>query len=339
LVHGAKERGLILSLRSSYYVCISILSRLCGKRGSDFLAGALAGIRYLSNGKRNGTYLGHLARIFPRISKSQRRSLLRAYWKVHQRAFLGLFLSERLSVENLQEVVQWENRELLDEAVAEGKGVLLLVPHFGDERTLHILLAISGYPMHVISSRYSDAPEILREARLSISRKWHHVAFPDEPLRWLYESIDRGEIVQMSPTAWGGPKGHWVESFGVPVLASSSPVRLARSKGCRLLIAYNRVLPGLKHIISFKRFDPETLDATGTAQLFREYETIAKKYPEQYNWMNLVIRHRESNTIARLGQIPAEESVVESAAVDSDWDPLNILDIQSVESISGAPAE
>ena len=285
----------------------------------------------------NSVYLGHLSRVFPRKSPYRLRRLLKEYWRVHQRALLGLFYSGRFTRENTPEIVRWENRDILDEAVNEGKGVLLLVPHFGDERTLHILLAISGYSMHVISSRYSDAPRILREARLSVSRRWHHVAFPDEPLNWIYDAIDKGEIIQISPTGWGGKKGHWVESFGVPVLASSTPVRLAKSTGCRLLIAYNRALPGMKYKIAFHRFDPESLDVSGTGQLFREFEAIAKQYPEQYNWMNLVIRHRETNTIMRLGSIPPEESVVETAAIRTDWDPANIMDFQTVSSISASP--
>ncbi len=35
--------------------------------------------------------------------------------------------------------------------------------------------------------------------------------------------------------------------------------------------------------------------------------------PGQYDWDNLLIRHRESNTIARLGRIPENEVELESA--------------------------
>ncbi len=325
-----------LSLRGTYYLAISGLTKILGLRGAEFLAGLLSTVRYLGNRRMAGVYLGHLSRIFPRMSRAQLRRVLKGYWRVHQRALLGLFYSSRFSSDNIDGLVCWENMDILEEAVSEGKGVLLLVPHFGDERTLHILLAISGYDMHVISSRYTDAPEILRKARLNVSRKWHHVAFPDEPIRWAYDAVKRGEVIQISPTGWGGSKGHWVKSFGVPVLASSTPVRLARSTGCRLLTAYNRVLPGMKYHIAFHRFDPESLDLNGTGQLFERFESIAKQYPEQYNWMNLVIRHRETNTIARLGYIPREESIVEAAAVHADWDPANIKDLQTVSALSPA---
>ncbi len=324
-----------MSGRGTYYSFISCLTKLTGFREAEFLTGILSLLRYAGNREHNRVYLGHLARVFPGMSGADLRILLKQYWRVHQRAFLGLFFSERLHEDNISARIEMKNIFLLDEALAEGNGVLLLVPHFGDERMLHILLAILGYPMHIISSRYSDAPDIVRKTRLSVSRKWHHVAFPDENPRWIYDAIERGDIIQISPTAWGGPKGHWVNSFGVPVLASSTPLRLAKSTGCKLLIACNHALPGFRYRMIFQSFNPEYFDSRGTADLFRMFEMLGKDHPDQYNWMNLVIRHRETNTIARLGGIPREEKEVESLAIEADWNPENISDFQSVSSLKG----
>lgn len=320
-------------LRGAYYRIISLLAGLSGPSGLERLAGVFARVRYAGNGRLKAAYLGHLARIFPGRDAAGLRRILREYWRVHQRAFLGLFHSRRFNADNIGGFTEWTGRELLDEAVSAGRGVLLLTPHFGDERTLHILLAISGYRMHVVSSRYADAPEFLRRARLSVSRKWHHVAFPDEPLAWLFKALERGEVVQISPTGYGGPGGHWVMSFGVPVLVSSSPVRIAALSGCRLMTAFNRALPGMRYHLSLEGFDPGRLDESGTARLVERFERMALLYPEQYNWMNLVIRHRETNTISRLGGIPRDESVLEAEAVPSDWDPANVRPFQSVSSI------
>ncbi len=321
--------------RGTYYSFISCLTKLVGFGGAEFLTGILSSLRYAGNREQNRVYLGHLARVFPEMNDYDLKILLKQYWRVHQRAFLGLFFAGRFHDNNTSARVELENRSLLDEALAEGNGVLLLVPHFGDERMLHILLAILGYPIHTISSRYSDAPDAVRKARLSVSRKWHHVAFPDDNPRWIYNAIERGDIIQISPTAWGGPKGHWVDSFGVPVLASSTPLRLAKSTGCKLLITCNHALPGVRYRITFQRFYPEHFDLRGTADLFRMFEMLGKDHPDQYNWMNLVIRHRETNTMARLGGIPKEEKEVESLAIEADWNPENIKDFQSVFSLKG----
>lgn len=313
---------------------ISFLAERAGAEALERMAGILAAARYAANGKLNEVYLGHLSRVFPDSSRAALKRILKGYWRVHQRAFLGLFHSRRLTPGNIRDRVTIQGGDVLDEAVASGKGVLLLVPHFGDERTLHILLAMMGYTMHVISSRYEGAPEFLREARLSVSRRWHHVAFPDESPAWLYRALQRGEVVQISPTAYGGPRGHWVRSFGVPVLASSTPVRIARSTGCRMVTASNMALPGMRYGMAFEEFSPGSLDPSGTAELFVRYEDLARRFPQQYNWMNLVIRHRETNTIARTGSIPADEEELERAAIPDDLDPFRVAGPQSLSGAS-----
>ncbi|OPL18335.1 MAG: hypothetical protein AVO35_05680 [Candidatus Aegiribacteria sp. MLS_C] len=319
-------------LRSAYYAIFSGLTRLAGFRGSEVMAAMMARVRYTVNGKRNGPYLGHLARIFPDRSDRERMRMLMGFWRVHQRAFLGLFNTARLNTSSLTERVEWSGKEALDEAIAEGRGVVMAAPHFGDERTLHILLAIAGYPMHVISSRYSELSERVRKARLGVSMRWHHVGFPDENPAWIYRALKAGEVVQISPTAWGGPKGHWVINFGVPFLASSTPLRLAASTGCAIVLGCNHALYGSRYRLEFLRFRPEESGPAGTAEMFTRFEDLGRTWPDQYNWMNLVIRHRETNTLARLGRIPRGEREVEEAAIPEDWNP-NL--IRNLEEVSG----
>jgi len=323
-------------LRSAYYAAVSGLTAITGFRGTEPMAAVLASVRYAFNGGSNPVYLAHLSRAFPDLGTRDLERILRGFWRVHQRAFLGLFTARRLGPGNLAGRVEWSGREELDAALAEGRGVVLAVPHFGDERTLHILLAIAGYPMHVVSSRYEEASGFVRRARLGVSMRWHHVGFPDENPAWIFRALRAGEVVQIAPTAWGGPKGHWVRSFGVPVLASSTPMRLAGSTGCAVVTACNHALPGARYRIVLRRFRPESTGPEGTGEMFAGFQRLGEDFPEQYNWMNLVIRHRETNTIARLGRIPADEREVEAAAIREDWDPAVVSDYSVVSRIGGA---
>lgn len=275
-------------------------------------------------------YLGHLARVFPGAGAERLDAILTGYWEVHQRALVNLFLADRLDEGNVDRRFEWSGLDELDSALSEGRGVLLVTPHFGDERTLHIGLAIRGYPMHVISSRYPGAPPNVRRARLAVSMRWHHVAFPDESPRWMFEALRAGEVIQTSPTAWGGPKGHWVESFGVPVLGSSTPVRLSTSTGAAVVMALNEAEPGFRFRARLRRLDPAGAGREATQAVFSEFERAGREHPTQYNWMNLVIRHRETNTMARLGRIPREESELERLAAREDWDPCRIQRLEEV---------
>lgn len=312
-------------MKGLYYTIVRFLAGTWGAVAPESLVRFLAVWRLLQDtirpGGRTRSYLGHLERVFPDADSRRRRSILNTYWQTHQRAMLGLFATGRLGAEGLLPRITWEARSLLDDSIREGSGTLLLAPHFGDERTLHIALAMAGYPMHVISASYEGHPGASRRARLENSMRWHHVAFPDDDPRWMFEALRRNEIIQIAPTAYGGPRGLWVDSFGVPVLGSSTPLRLARATGCRMLIALDWALPGLRYRIEFRPFE-----ATGDApmdeqRLFDELTRIGREAPGQYNWMNLSIRHRETNTIARLGHIPRDERELEAASVPSDSDP------------------
>jgi KDO2-lipid IV(A) lauroyltransferase len=326
-------------VRSLYYEAVRMLVRTWGAASPESLARTLAFFRNAADSDRLGgrrlQYLGHLGRIFPESTPAWRESVMRSYWITHQRAMLGLYDAARLGPDSLDKRVEWAGRDLLDEALSSGKGVLLLAPHFGDERTMHILLAIAGYPMHVISTAYEGQSESTRKARLEASMKWHHVAFPSDSPKWMFDALSAGEVIQIAPTAYGGPRGIWVESFGVPVLASSTPLRLHAAKRCRMLTAVNWALPGLRWRIEFREFLPGPDPVESTQGLFDSLTRLGREAPGQYNWMNLAIRHRETNTLARLGRIPADESELESSSVHGDGEPVRISPVRDLPPAMG----
>lgn len=325
-------RSLFISL---YYRTVAAASALMrGRRGSVILVGILSMLRSITSSLGNSStgelIDAHLKRIFPSHEQSWRRRVIKDYWKRHQSTMVALFSTGRMKPGDIEEYVDWKGRNLLDEALASGKGIMLLVPHFGDEKTLHILLAMAGYPINLISSRYSDSPPFVRRAKLRVGQRWHHVGFPDENPRWMFDTLNRGEILHIAPTGYGGPKGTWVISCGVPVLASSTPFRLHHSTGCRMLIACNRILPGMRYRIDLETFEPEPDGTDFTQRLYDRFEEKAFELPGQYDWMLLLTRHRESNTISRLGYIPRNERKLEMLAVPQDSDPSIISDIDSI---------
>ncbi|MDM7993299.1 MAG: hypothetical protein QUS11_08295 [Candidatus Fermentibacter sp.] len=320
--------------RGSYYRLVEILYRSAGRTCPDGLVRLLASLRLvvdmLGRSGRRSVYMGHLARIFPSEGPAWRRGIMRSYWMAHQGAMLGLFRASLLDPDNLDDCVEWEGRAELDGLLAGGRGVLLLAPHFGDERTMHIAMALAGYDMHVLSTDYQGAPEEVRRARLSTSARTHHIAFPSDNPRWMYRALEAGGIVQTAPTGFGGTGGTWVRSFGVPVLAPSTFHRLREATGCAVVIAVNHILPGLRYRICISRLDLPGDLRLASQVLFDRISDLGTAFPRQYNWMNLAIRHRETNTIARLGFVPGDERVLEMEAVPGDDDPSSIRDLASL---------
>jgi lauroyl/myristoyl acyltransferase len=311
---------------SIYYRLISLCVKLARSGESvELISNAVSSFRGAVSSSRNNLYAAHLKRMFPDKNSIWIRNTLAAYWKVHERNLFALFYMMNKGPENLPAMVSWTGREHLDSALKKGKGVLLLVPHFGDERSLHVILGMAGYAVDVITSRYSDMPEYAAKCRLRIGEKWNTLHFPGESPRWMFDTLQSGRIIHYASTAYGGPGGTWVTNFGVPVLVPSAPWKLHRRTGCEILMASCAHTAGMGFNLRFMPLYPSSDSSTEFAEAFAgATENLALEYPSQYEWKNLLIRHRETNTIRRTGRIPEDESELERLAIPEDSDPALI---------------
>ncbi len=318
-------------LSSIYYRFIALAVKLARSgSGVERISNWVSALRGSVSSSRNNLYNDHLKRVFPDRDRKWRAGVLSGYWKVHERNLFALFYLKKKVYADIGNGVTWEGREHLDSAVDSGKGLLLLVPHFGDERSLHVILGMEGYPVDVITSRYSDMPRYAAESRLSIGRRWNTLHFPDENPRWMYRTLQAGRIIHYAPTAYGGPGGTWIQNFGVPVLVPSAPWKLWKRTGCSVLLASCVQTPDMGFSLRFtpaETADDKTDFACATAEAT---EKLAREFPNQYEWKTLLIRHRETNTIARIGRIPVNERELEQLAVHEDADPSRVLPLKGV---------
>lgn len=314
-----------ISLSSLYYRLIRISVRIIGNPARiERLSGLMSRVRHRLSGSTSALYRSHLERIFTDLDEKELDDILADYWKTHERNLLGLFYLAREEPAGVLKRVTWKGREVLDQAVGRGRGVLLLVPHYGDERGLHVMLGMAGYTVHVVTSRYTDMPLYCRRSRLAPGEKWNVMHFPDENPRWMYRTLEQGGIIHYGSTAYGGPGGTWITAFGVPVLVPSAPWKLWRRTGCDVLAAHCTHTPGMGWEINFRKLETPGDRRAFAAVSGTAAEETARLHPGQYEWKNLAIRHRETNTIVRTGSIPAEERELEEAALPEDSDPAVI---------------
>lgn len=143
-----------------YYRMVSVAVGLFrGPRWLRLLSGMLGKTRKRLSRNTNSLYELHLRRVFPGKGTEWYQAVLAKNWETHERNIFALFRMLREKPEKVLDRVSWKGKHHLDRALEGGKGVLLLVPHFGDERSLHVLLGMAGYQVHVITSRYADMPE------------------------------------------------------------------------------------------------------------------------------------------------------------------------------------
>lgn len=291
---------------------------------------SLLGSARMRSTARNPIYMSHLKRVFPSADEKTLLGILREHWRKHERNNISLFFMKRITREKLDGLVEWRGRNLLEQALGRGKGLLLLAPHYGDERSLHILLGMAGYSVGVMTSRYSNMPPPVRRMKLECGNRWNELHFPGDSPRWMFDTLLKGDVVHFAPTAYGGPSGTWVGSFGVPVLAPSSPWKLHARTGCSLVLGFNTQLPGMRFRMEFQEIPRCDNRQELIQKVFDLTERKARECPGQYDWDNLLIRHRESNTIARLGRIPENEVELESATDPDDLRPDLIPEMKTL---------
>ncbi len=293
--------------RNSLYLLVNGLLLVTGseRRRVIRLARLLGAVRsrvgYVGRGRNRALYLKTIQQALPGLPPGEREKILLDFWVNHQASFLELFLSPRLTTQALEGWVTFEGLDHLQRAVDSGRGAVLATMHLGDERLLHILLALKGFPIRALSADFAGYGWAARRARLKAAGAFHPLE-TGHAHRWMFRSLAAGEAVFMALSGFGGPRGAWVDLLGRDVLFSSAPARLALRTGAPLLTTVCIRHPDGSCLV---RVDPPLpLDGGAggnqaihrvTCSLVDRFRPVISAIPGQFNWMWYIIRHLETD--------------------------------------------
>ncbi len=252
-------------------------------------------------GEYTGRWLGKLARrrrriaqtnlalCFPEMTPDQRAALLDAHF-----AALGMGLVEAAiawwaTEEPLRRLVRFNGAEHLQQAMAAGKGVILLTGHFTTlELGARFMTLLQ--PFHAM---YRPHKNPLYESAQRRQREWRCQLPPlrHEDLRGLLRAFRQGHAVWYAPDQNHGLRNSlFVPFFGVPTCTITATSRLAALSGAAVVPYFPRrlagnagyeitILPALDH---FPTDDPAA-DARRINELL---EQQIRQMPEQYLWVH-----------------------------------------------------
>jgi KDO2-lipid IV(A) lauroyltransferase len=237
----------------------------------------------------------NLAVCFPGLDEPARRALLLQHFES-----LGMSLLEMASawwapLRRLRPLARPEGLEHLREALARGRGVILLTGHFTTLELASLLLTEFVPPLDAVY-RENENPlldEITRRGR----ERGAEQTIPKESVRRMLKTLRRSKPLWYAPDqSYRRKQSALVPFFGEPAvsnLATSQlarlsgapvvpffPLRLADGSGYRL-----RLLPALE---DFPGDDP----AADTLRFHRLLEAHITEAPEQYYWIHRRFKKR-----------------------------------------------
>lgn len=291
--HGPRSRPVLAllgraALRMASWPPYSVIYRLGGWLGlAQF---------YLPGRSRDATRV-NLKLCLPELDDAQRRALERASLIETGRTMFELGALWHWSRERFSALVrEVEGRELLADAQAQGRGLILLVPHLGAWELCFIYINLLQ-PFTVLY-RPPNVLEMDRVYTKCRTRFGGHLASADAAgVRLLHRTLHDGQAIGILPDQDPGRgSGVFVPFFGIPANTSVLAARFGAKLHPQILCAWAERLPraqGFRIHIERTSDELENPDVElATAALNREVERLARRLPEQYLWSYKRFRHR-----------------------------------------------
>jgi Kdo2-lipid IVA lauroyltransferase/acyltransferase len=257
-----------------------------------------------------GGYLGALGYYLIRRARRETLENLRASLKgldedeirrIGRRVFVNqgknafeLFSFPKLRREDLDKLIEIENKKVFEEALARGKGVLIASAHCGNWEMMGAGLAHLGFPINVIAKKiYLEAlNDILVGLRESKGVKVILRSASDSA-REILRSLRHNEAIGILIDQDTAVSGVFVDFFSRPAWTPGGLAAIALKTGAGVILALDVRLPDDRHRITIKGpiemiksgdKDKDVLE--NTRIITGMIESHISQYPEQWVWMH-----------------------------------------------------
>ncbi len=241
-------------------------------------------------GIRRRVTLDNLAHAFPELPEAERRRIAKGAYANMAWGVLESITSARMRREELERLLITENWEVMEAALAEGKGVLLATAHFGSWELFGHALAQRVSMSAVVKPLEGAFNERIMLSRLDTGIK----LIPGRgAISGSMKSLARGEVVAtLIDQAIAAEHGVFVPFFGRP--ASTTPglsIVAARTRAPVLLGMPVRDGVGLRLVFEgpIRFVDTGNLQEDirqHTAEVTAGIERWIRKYPDQWLWLH-----------------------------------------------------
>ncbi|MDN5849041.1 MAG: lipid A biosynthesis acyltransferase [Nitrococcus sp.] len=235
----------------------------------------------------------HIARVntelcFSNWPPRRKRALVRCSLRESAKALFELGpLWYRPPRQLLRLIREVEGGEILDAAIASGRGVLIIAPHLGSWELLQVWVA-KRTSLHALYRvpRQANLEDLIRRARgRSGARFW---PARSAGIRALYRALRAGAAIGILPDQQPPGEGVFAPFFGVPAKTMTLFSKLAARSHAPMVMGWaERLAHGRGYRLHWCAVDeavrdPDPLQAA--AALNRAIEAVIRQRPCQYQW-------------------------------------------------------
>jgi Kdo2-lipid IVA lauroyltransferase/acyltransferase len=242
--------------------------------------------------RRDHLAMRNLRMVFPDMAEAERRRILDDCWRHFGRETLEGIRMQHLTAEEIAERCPMVNTELLDEALARGKGMILISAHYGGWEVAG--LAITSRLRNVRTvARPLDNEYLERDLLRIRAQTGAAVVDRRHAARPLFKTLSENGVVIILPDQAVQPReGVLVPFLGRPAWTTDAPAKMALRLGSTIVFAFC-IPDGLRHRLEFE--EPIHIDQLSdgekdaVALTGRINETISRRiraHPELWLWMH-----------------------------------------------------
>ncbi|MBC7263957.1 MAG: lysophospholipid acyltransferase family protein [Chloroflexi bacterium] len=218
-----------------------------------------------------------------------RRTARRAY-RNYTRLIADMLLMPGMSSEDLEARLKTNAWEIVESALASGKGVLLVSGHFGHPMIAGLLLASRGYKVNVIAEMHSilGINAVVRRYHAN----WGLCPIPMEyGLKQVYRALRNNELVAViiDRPVLDEPNGVPIMLFGQQTYWPAGCATLSLRTGAKILVGYVAREPDDAFQCTVRLLDrpsttgnPETDVQAITQEIANILEEGIRRYPDQW---------------------------------------------------------
>lgn len=191
-----------------------------------------------------------------------------------------------------QPMMQWVRGELIEQALAAGKGAVLMTPHLGPFEASAQAFAGHFAPRHgrlavlYKPSKTAWFDALLREVRAAPGLEPAPTTLAG--VRHLLKALKQGRAIGLLPDQVPAQGlGVWATFFGRPAYTMTLAIRLARQTGAPMLMVWgDRLAGGRGYVFHVERLDVplDGTDEAAATALNAQMEQVILKRPDLYLW-------------------------------------------------------